>query len=46
MKVTIAGFGMMGCVRAVAYEAVQRYFPRVCPEKYELYEASVQPGQE
>ena len=46
MKVTIAGFGMMGCVRAVAYEAVQRYFPRVCPEKYELYEAAVQPGQE
>ncbi len=32
-------------MRTVAYEAVERYFPRVCSNKYELYEAAVQPGQ-
>ena len=38
MKVSILGFGMMGTVRAVAYEAVSRYYPS-CPIKPVLYQA-------
>ncbi len=38
MKVSILGFGMMGTVRAVAYEAVPRYYPS-CPIKPVLYQA-------
>ena len=45
-KVSIIGWGMVERVQAVAYKAVQRYFPRECPKKYELYEAAVPFGLE
>lgn len=37
-NVSILGYGMMGLVRAVAYEAVMRYYPN-CPVKPVLNEA-------
>ena len=38
LNVSILGYGMMGTVRAVAYEAVARYYPS-CPIKPVLYGA-------
>ena len=37
-KVSILGYGMMGTVRSVAYEAVTRYYPN-CPIKPVLHGA-------
>lgn len=42
LNVSILGFGMMGTVRAVAYEAVSRYYT-TCPIKPVLYQAFTLP---
>jgi len=44
LKVSILGFGMMGTVRAVAYEAVSRYYPS-CPIKPVLHQAFTLPQE-
>lgn len=44
LNVSILGYGMMGTVRAVAYEAVSRYYPS-SPVKPVLYQAFTLPSE-